>query len=138
MSKAKSTLPPVPADALLLSVRETAALLGRSENRIGHRSQPREQPRITRRIGRHQGVPTAQTCREQDRGLELQRWTDEHGTPMIMSLENSMISQRRARSSLQPRQSQQPQTRSSTNTPGPAAPWAASRHSFSSEERLPL
>jgi hypothetical protein len=86
--------------------------------RIGHRSQPRQQPRITRRIGRHQGVPTAQTCREQDRGLELQRWTGEHGTPMIMSLENSMISQRRARSSLQARQSQQPPTRSSTEHPG--------------------
>jgi hypothetical protein len=32
MSKAKVTLPPVPPDALLLSVRETAALIGRSEN----------------------------------------------------------------------------------------------------------
>jgi hypothetical protein len=63
-------------------------------------------------------VPTAQTGREQDRGLELQRWTDEHGTPMIMSLENSKISQRHARSSLQARQSQQPQTRSSTEHSG--------------------
>jgi hypothetical protein len=34
MSRPKSTLPAVPADALLLSVRETAALLGRSENSI--------------------------------------------------------------------------------------------------------
>jgi hypothetical protein len=32
MSRGRSTLPPVPPDALLLSVRETAALIGRSEN----------------------------------------------------------------------------------------------------------
>jgi hypothetical protein len=34
VSKPKSALPPVPPDALLLSVRETAALPGRSENAV--------------------------------------------------------------------------------------------------------
>jgi hypothetical protein len=44
---------------------------GHAGSVAGPLRRPAPATRITIRIGRHQGVPTAQTCRKQDGGLEL-------------------------------------------------------------------